>query len=299
MDAQSINRVSTLPTVRVPRLFATLALLLTPLLAAQRPANSNVIYKQLRSLLPGGEVVSVSNFELHRDAAILTFTRGDFAFYGEVSGKVTGAVFRGQGHFHLTPPTPEERHNLKILAKSEEFDEDFDRAVLRFTDATAQNIHAAAAGKAQPDSVFAQSAEDYRDFQRKKLLQNVDLRLLEDVLSPSQSGFFMAAMRGSTNHHLVFTIDPHGARYVSPEEVSLLSWSDWGETYPAAFPRNQPSDGSAGVPDGQNSAYRITHEDLDVSIEKSGFLSGSASCTSSPCRMASQWCDFRSFLHSA
>jgi hypothetical protein len=256
-------------------LFFAVFLCASPLVA-QRSPNSNPLYQQLRGLLPAGDAVTVSNFELHRDAATFAFARGDFAFYGEVNGKVTGAVFRGQGHFHLTPPTPEERHNLKILTKTEEFDEDFDRVVLRFTDDTAKEIHAAAAAKAQPDIVFGQSAEEYRDFQRKKLLQNIDLRLLEDVLSPSQSGFFLAAIRGSTNRHLVLTIDPHGARRVSPEEVSLLSWSDWGETYPAAFPSKQGSVGPGAGHDQQNGTYRITHEDLDISIEKNGFLTGSA-----------------------
>ena len=41
--------------------------------SAQRPANSNAIYQQLRGLLPGSDVVTVSNLQLHRDAAVFTF----------------------------------------------------------------------------------------------------------------------------------------------------------------------------------------------------------------------------------
>ena len=245
-------------------------------LVAQHSANSNAVYQQLRSLLPGGDAVSVSNLELHRDAATFTFARGDFAFYGEVNGKITGAVFRGQGHFHLTPPTPEERHNMLVLNRAEEFDEDFDQLVLRFTDSTAKEIHTAATGKATSDTGFGQIASEFHDFQRKKLFQNIDLRLLEDVMSPTQSGFFLAAIHGKKNSHLVLTIDPHGAREVSPEEVSLMNWSDWGESYPAAFPLKQRSEGPAAGHDDQNGTYRITREDLDVTIERNGFLTGSA-----------------------
>ena len=84
-------------------------------LSAQRAPNANAYYQQLRSLLPGGEVITVKDFVLKRDAATFTFRSGSVAFYGQVNGKVTGAVFRGEGHLHITPPTPEERHNLSIF----------------------------------------------------------------------------------------------------------------------------------------------------------------------------------------
>src|ERR1700749_2521446 len=84
-------------------------------LSAHRPPNANAFYQQLRVLLPGGEVIAVHHLELKRDAATFTFSSGSVAFYGEVNGKVTGAVFRGEGHLHITPPTPEERHNLSLF----------------------------------------------------------------------------------------------------------------------------------------------------------------------------------------
>jgi hypothetical protein len=226
----------------------------------------------MRGLLPVDDLIGVNNLELRRDAAIFTFTRGDFAFFPEVNGKVTGAVFRGQGHLHLTPPTAEERHNLLILNKAEEFDEDFDQVVLRFTDDTAAELRKGAAGKAQPDPVFQRQANDLRTFQRMKLYENFDLRLLQDVLSPTQRGYFLAAIHGKKYPHLIFTLDPHGAESVAPEEVLLLSWNDLELTYLTAFPSRARPAGK----DDENSTYRVPHEDLDVSIEKSGFLTGLA-----------------------
>ena len=243
---------------------------------AQHPGNANAYYWQLRGLLPGGEVIEVKDLVLKRDAATFTFRRGDFAFYGEVNGKVTGAVFKGDGHLHITPPTAEERHNLSIFTHSEEFDEDFDQVVLRFTDATAAELHKASAGKGQADEAFAVAGRDLHNFDRLKTFENLDLRLLEDVLSPSQSGYFLAAIRGRKDGHLVFTLDPHGARHVSPEEVSLMNWNDWGESYPVAFHLSSETAENGGNGNEQNGAYRIDNESLDVSIEKSGFLSGTA-----------------------
>lgn len=124
------------------RLFPFIALILCAeypgTVQAQRAPNANAYYQQLRGLLPGGEVIAVKNLELKRDAATFTFRSGSFAFYGQVNGKVTGAVFKGDGHLHITPPTPEERHNLSLLTHYEEFNEDFDQVVLRFTDATSR-----------------------------------------------------------------------------------------------------------------------------------------------------------------
>jgi hypothetical protein len=242
---------------------------------AQHTANSNSSYQQLRTLLPGGDVISVKNLTLKRDAGIFTFLSGNIAFYDAVNGKVSGAVFIGEGHFHLTPPNAEERHNLAIFTENEEFDEDFDRVILRFTDSTAAELHKASTGSATASPDFASAARDLHSFQHHKLLENLDLRLLEDVLSPALGSYFFASIHGKKDHDLFYIVDPHGALDVAPEEVSLMNWTGWGENYLAAFHAATDAAQSTGG-DEQNEAYRIDHEDLDTTIEHSGFLSGVA-----------------------
>jgi hypothetical protein len=248
--------------------------------SAQQQPNSNPYYRQLRGLLPSGPAIAVDNLILKRDAATFTFTRGSFMFYGEVDGKVTGAVFGGVGHFHLTPPTATERHSLQILTKKPEFDEDFTNVVLRFTDGTADELRKASkagqSGNGAADSTLIQAAQEFHTFQREHLFENIDLRLLEDVISPSKGGFFLAAMRGSSSPHIVFEIDPHGAPEVAPEEVRLAVRNSWGWTYPCAFHlASEYADGTASGRQ-QNVAFRVENEELDTSIEKSGFLGGHA-----------------------
>ncbi|MGB6695858.1 MAG: M1 family aminopeptidase [Terracidiphilus sp.] len=245
-------------------------------LYAQRPPNANPVYQQLRGLVPGGDVITVKEFTLKRDAATFVFHDGTFAFYGEVNGKVTGAVFRGDGHLHVTPPTPEERHNLSILNHTEEYDQDFDQVVLRFTDKTSDELHKAATGKGNPDSDNVKAAQSLQDFARHQLHDNLDLRLLQDVLSPAPGGYFFAAIRGKGNPHLFFEYDPQGAGDLAPEEVSLLKWNDWGGTYLLAFHRAEEY--ANGTPTGneRNASYSIPNEDLDTTIERNGFLTGLA-----------------------
>jgi hypothetical protein len=283
--------------IRVRAFFAVFASLVVPcvaLLHAQHPANSNAIYQQLRNLLPGGEVITVNNLELRRDAATFTFRHGNFAFYREVNGKVTGAVFKGEGHLHITPPTAQERHNLSILNHAEEFDEDFDKVVLRFTDATAAELRKGSAGKGEPDPAYAKEAEKLQNFLRhhsvgtymelsqtfyyRKIEGNLDLRLLEDVLSPAPGEFFYAALHGHNYSHLTFQIDPQGVPGMAPEEVSLENWDTLNEvmTYPLGFHRVAEYANGTANGNEHNATYTRLSENLDVSIEKSGFLSSLA-----------------------
>jgi hypothetical protein len=246
------------------------------LLHAQHPANGNPYYQQLRSLLPGGEAIQVKNLEMRRDAATFTFREGEIAFYGEVNRRVTGAVFRGVGHLHITPPTAEERHNLLVTNHTEEFDEDFDQVVMRFTDSTAAELHKGSAGKSGPDNLWIRSGLEFQTFARQRLHSNYDLRLLEDVLSPAPGEYFMAAIHTRKYPHLSFVFDPRGAEIVAPEEVELMNWNDWGESIPLAFHRAGEYANGAPNSNEANSPYRILNEDLDISIEKNGFLSGIA-----------------------
>jgi hypothetical protein len=261
-------------------------------LPAQRAANANAnaTYQQLRGLLPGGEVITVKDLELKRDAATFTFASGSFAFYGQVNGKVTGAVFKGQGHLHITPPSAEERHNLSILNHTEEFDEDFDQVVLRFTDSTADELHKASTGAGHADNDFIRAGQELQTFLRHhsegaemedsttfyydKFNGNLDLRLLEDVLSPGPGGYFMAAIRGHKNSRLFFILDPHGVDQVAPEEAALVNWSATEDTATYLLAFHRAAEYADGVPSGNehNAAYKILNVTLDVGIEKSGFL---------------------------
>src|ERR1019366_98745 len=93
--------------------------------------NSDPTYQQLRNLSLGGEAVSVSNFDLKRDAGTFHLHSGTVCFVTPVQGKVTGGLFTGDGNFVLDPPLESEPQSLKLLTKENEFSEKFTQAVLR------------------------------------------------------------------------------------------------------------------------------------------------------------------------
>jgi hypothetical protein len=115
--------VSLIPTKILP---ASLVVIIAALsISAQTPAPAQnpdlVTYQALRNLGLSGEAVSVSNLALKRDAGTFHLRSGTVCFVAPVNGKVTGAVFTGDGSFVLDPPSQQEKNSLKLLTKENEF----------------------------------------------------------------------------------------------------------------------------------------------------------------------------------
>jgi hypothetical protein len=195
--------------------------------AAQAP-NSDPTYQQLRNIGLSGEAVSVKDLTLKRDAATFHLQSGTVCFVSPVLGKVTGAVFVGEGNMILEPPIAAERQSLKLLSRSDEFVEKYDHLVLRFSDATDSEIKRAgtpAAGGCDPGLL-----KDTQDVLRhnRELRFNLDARILQDVFGSEPGGLFVAFVRGKQyNDKEIFAIDPHGAPpFLSPpvERATSLHW---------------------------------------------------------------------------
>src|ERR1700733_954135 len=166
---------------------------LAPPLDAQNAPNSDPAYQALRNLTLGQESVNVSNFDLRRDGAVFHLRSGSVCFVAPVQGKVTGAVFVGDGILALDPP-PSERNMLKLLTKENEFSESFAQLVLRFTDSTYDEIKR----NGTPASGGCDSSllKDSQRVTRTKIKENLETRILEDVLSPEPGGYFEAFIHG-------------------------------------------------------------------------------------------------------
>jgi hypothetical protein len=255
----------------VSRAFPIAIILLSwslPLRAADNPLpapNSDPTYQQLRNLTLGGEAVSVNNFELQREAGRFHLRSGTVCFVTPVNGKVTGAVFTGDGSFVLDPPLESERKSLKLLTKEDEFNETFSRAVLRFTDSTYEEIKKVGS----PVAAGACDAGMLRDVQsttRHKFKNNMEARILEDVLSPEPGGYFVAFIHGNRySDKELYEIDPDD----ETGQVNFLTYGEnkWGHWASFDMAGKQASTGKL---------IRIEHQQLDVTFEKNGSLTGKA-----------------------
>jgi hypothetical protein len=254
-------------TLAVVSLLAFASLAQTP--SAVGP-NSDPFYQQLRNIGLGSEAISVSNFDLKRDAATFHLTSGTVCFVTPVNGKVTGAVFVGDGSLSLTPPTPDETRSLRRLTKQDEFREEFEHLALRFTDSTYDEIKKA--GKPASGGCDAGLLQDSQHTTRKIMHTNISARILEDVLSDQPGGLFMAFIQGKHyDGKMLFKIDPVGPWDAVELSTYGVNKSDVWASFPISAEYRSKM-GSAAYASG----IHIEHQQLDTTIEKNAHLTGKA-----------------------
>ncbi|MGH9713221.1 MAG: M1 family aminopeptidase [Candidatus Acidiferrales bacterium] len=261
-----------------------------PQTTSPRAPNSDPVYLQLRNITAGGKAITVKDFVMKRDAGTFTFQSGNFFFLTPVEGKTTGAVFIGSATFSLNPPLEAERRSLKLLTKSNEMLEHFKSAIFRFTDGTEEEIEAKGSVPAQPVAGPAsEMLADLRNTLRKNIQYNLDARILEDVLNSQPGYFFCAFIKGEKySGKEVYVMDPHGipgdfiGMDVAPEEVAFYTYDDRKNGTWASF--HYSDEYKEGTASGRqvNAPYRVIGQKVDVTVEKSGHLKGTATTTILP-----------------
>jgi hypothetical protein len=248
--------------------------------ATPNQPNSDPVYRQLRDVGLGGEQITVTNVVLKRDAGTFTFRSGSICFLAPVQGKVTGAIFTGDGTFDLVAPIAVERHSLALFTKSEELHESFNHLVLRFTDNTYDELKPLAAPTPATGACQAGLLQDSQHTTRHRLHYNLEARMLQDLLSTEPAGLFLAFIHGKKYEgKLLYEIDPHGLANVEPEEVALINYNENKFAIWTSF--HLASEYASGtVSSGEkDSLIQVDHHQLDTIIEKSGHLIGKASTT--------------------
>jgi hypothetical protein len=171
---------------------------------AEEPAAHEVLQEIRASRLDPGQIYKVRELNIYREELRIYLLDGTLAFLEPVRGKVTGAVFIGQGEVLLIPPDAVERRNLAAFIKSPVLDETFSSALLRFTDETASQLRSEIARSERAEPVEDQ--ELLRNWNPVVAnLHNVhEMRVLTDLLARKPVPFFSA--RVSSDHHGIFDI---------------------------------------------------------------------------------------------
>ena len=243
-------------------------------LETAKPANADAMYQALRARTPNGASFTVKDLTLKRDAAVFTFTSGAFYIYSPVNGLETGAVFLGEGILHIDPPSAMEKRQLKAVMKTEVLDQRFTTAVMEFTDGTATELKRGSTGPANGAGAALGISQEALTLFRKDLRYDLEERLLEDVVHPATGSFFMADVKGPAfSKRLLYVVDPHGAVRVAPEEVGLLTSSEFGYDVTLSF-RSEVQRKLKVAAD--NYGFRIPQQTIDATIEKNGKLTATA-----------------------
>jgi peptidase M1-like protein len=155
---------------------------------------------------------------------------------------------------------------LKLLTKEDEFSENFSQMVLRFTDSSYEDLKKL--GTSGASGCDAGPLKDSQHTTRHKLKDNLEARILEDLLSTNPGGLFVAFIRGKRyNGQELYEIDPHEGR----DQVTFMTYDEnkYGEW--ASFPMSgERKAGTYGHP------IRIVHQQLDTTFEKNANLIGRA-----------------------
>jgi hypothetical protein len=272
-------------------------------------ANSDPNYRALRD---SGikEFLRVEDVKLQRDAGELRLRSGVIGFLPGVLGRVSIAVFAGQGSFHLEPAIPLEANYLQMLHGNKTLDEDFDSAVLCFTDDTFAEL--TRTGKAV--SAGAGVEEALKDFHRRmrhrndnprSLLEfmladeeipNVEAELLANLYNRNAPPSFSAYIHGRHYHDLRFLIDPRGAmRHLpSPEETGLIHLDPEGQHEGILYLTHLKSEWKGGTAS-SNEDKRIValkHYRVETVIARNGRLTASADVTLDSLRDGDRILDF-------
>ena len=235
--------------------------------------NTNGTYQALRTRITNGGAFTVQNIVLKRDAGVITLSSGTVFLFGPVSGRITGAVFLGEGILHVEPPVPSERAQLKAVMKTEVLDQRINSAVFNFTDDTAAELRKQALAPVAGSGQAEAQAEECRTLFRNELKYNLEARLLQDLMQPG-GGFFTVEAKGPLfSKRMIFTVDPKGALGAEPDEVSLMTASKDGYDVPLGFPaESRRNPGAAASP----RDFSIHQQTLDAFIEKGGRLTATA-----------------------
>jgi len=218
-----------------------------------------------------GEYAQVMNLVLKRDAATFTLTAGELYFLPAVEGRVTGAVFVGEGAIALAPPVEHEKRSLALFTGEPSITEQFTKLAIRFTDKTYEEIKASPQAKLATNGPQAARAKEiYGDnlyLLRKQLRTNMELRTLVDLYTPERPGFFVAFIGGKRFEKLVFQLDPLGIPEVSPEEVLLSSYGDSDGGLWTAFHLSEEYKAGKGNSDEDHRIFDITHHEISAAIK--------------------------------
>ncbi len=168
--------------------------------------NGKTIYTQIESFSLNGGKADVSQLVLKRDRAVLTFN-GTFYFTAPTDGKVTGAVFIGQGTFSAEiPPNDFERENVKRLLNADAIESDFKTAVFMFTDDSFEIIGKNKTNGAA-DSKAQKMASEINDRMLKETGANLASRLILSIINNENPGFFFAAFDDGKRGRFSYLLD--------------------------------------------------------------------------------------------
>ncbi|HEV2697703.1 MAG TPA: hypothetical protein VGU90_06900, partial [Terriglobales bacterium] len=147
------------------------------------PAAEDLYLKLQKVGLDKSRVYKVRDGAIDRAAIHISLDDGTIAFTADINGRITGAVFTGEGEILLTPPDTTERGSLAFFTGAAILEEKFSTAYFRFNDDVFDQLKTAFRTADDPDAFVSQW-----NTTAQNLAHEDALRVLTTFLNTSADG---------------------------------------------------------------------------------------------------------------
>jgi hypothetical protein len=274
-------------------LLILVVMLLTPieLSSAQEGQEAMKIYDQIKNVeLDESKVAEVESLVLIRDAAVFRLNKGKICLFKPVEGRVTGAVYVGEGVFEFSAPTEIERYQLKRFTEQEVLRDGFDELCLWFSDSTAEELEhnlSFSGGRVPAKSTVVMKGC------RRRLPAGEGQKLwccvLKGILADSRSssdypeshvGLFYADIKTGRGDRLFYTFDPGEVEEVVLK-VAMPGGGQHERELACSFHQaddylRNPRATNTPIPNEEKSEIRIVQYNMKVDISPEDELSAKA-----------------------
>jgi hypothetical protein len=193
-------------------------------------ATPSELHQQLRGFVLSHESVPVNNLVFKRDRIEFTLASGEVYFAEPIDGRVTAAVFLGQGRMRVEPWSDYEQANVRRMLKSDVVDVTFTRATLRFTDDTFERLSSGARTAGAQWQRAAEAAAGLDDRFARSTGMSVPSRLALSLINQEKPGVFVAEFDGGNKGRFGVIVDPQSR---VPAEAFGLNGGEKGVVFQA------------------------------------------------------------------
>ena len=165
-------------------------------LTAANAQSGKQLYDQVKAFSLTGGKAEVTSLQLKRDRVEILLT-GTIYFAVPIDGKVTGAVFVGQGIFRAAVPSSDfEKANVKrLLGVDDKIESDFTTAAFKFSDESFEIL-----GKNKTDGAAPAQAQTLASEINARILKetgaNLSARITQSIMNKESPGFFFGSFDG-------------------------------------------------------------------------------------------------------
>ena len=164
------------------------------------------------------EVAEVEYLVLEREAGLFTLGPGTIAFLGPVAGRICGAVYVGEGHLTMTPPTRMEAEHLARVMGQSPFESDLETIVFFYADGTEEELRASLSFRPEKISRLAKQAlRGAKEYVLRKETGEVRTGFARSLLEGTVHPYFFSILERQYDDPVFLEIDPY-----EEEEVRFL-----------------------------------------------------------------------------